>query len=599
MASKRKTREVLKDHDAPEFFNSCRFWKLMEDVSSGKMFPQACGLCDGCRVHKHESLISKLLAETESAAATLSVTLTYDPNGDKPEGAEWLDYSDVTLFLKRLRAAGFNVRKFSSGEYGKKNGRAHWHLALFFQWDDAHLTGWRDEMIGVDWKGNLEVPSREAERRRDWLNFCPPLHVGAASKARFMEILDDPETLWVATVGYKTGGNYRQKWRFWPHGLVEAQLVSAPGVGSLEETNRGVRYLGKYFSKDPWKDTSLRSTEFNGLPEWVRQSTAYGPWLVGENDRTKWVRGNPYAAEIEARNLEKYASDDLVPLSERLKKPRHNASARGGLGAHYFRALGAWYAKTAGSQDALAARTFKLGPSYRKKHIENVRRSALNGKVPALSKRNQFFMGDTAFRQFGQGFNVYFESIGQDETTGPDHIFDVLETNAAKGSDAANGPMGYHLWNKSTQSERKKLEAVWADLPADRLSGIVPQRLQRLFEDTSGLPGWQEKRRKRRENDDRGKQKTATRFGDFYVIETTQKRFFYRKDLKSDSVWFSREILTVEDLDHALLGRFLPENARAARLEREGRGDQRLISDLDIRTVRKRIKAAYAAHCPF
>lgn len=592
-ARRRYLRQIAKSEDAPEWFNGCKFWKLMEDQRTGTTFPSACRVCDGCRYHIHESLVSKLLAEAQASAATLSVTFTYDPNGDKPEGAEWLDYDDLIRFFKRLRKAGFEFRKFVSGEYGTANGRAHWHVLLFFQWDKQHLEWWRSEQLEVDWKGNLLVESHDPERRRDWRNFVPPLYVGVAPKQDFLLMLDDPDLLWVPTVGYKKGGDYRQKWKFWKHGLIEAQIVKAPGVGTEDELNRGVRYVAKYFSKDPWKDGKNRHVPFEKLPEWIKQSTAYGPWdLDGTNERQKWVRGNAYGDAIDEQNLRKYPSDDLVPVSERRKKHRHMAKAVGGLGREYFRCLGAWYARQVGGQEDLVKRSFKLGPSYRRKHIEAVQKSLRNGKSPLLQHRNKFFMGDTAFRQFGQGFNQYLSEQGRDETTGPDHIFETLETAAAVNSDMSSGATGYHIWKKANRGQRVAMEQNWADLPNERLAGIVPQRLIRLLEDTSSLPGWQKKRRARLERNDRGAPKRTTAFADFRIIETTQKRFFYEKDLKAGTRWFGREILTVENLDAALCGELLALNARAMRVEREGKGDLRFIDELDIRTVRRRIKKA-------
>lgn len=53
------------------------------------------------------------------------VTLTY-ANAPKD-----LQYRDFQLFMKRLRRVVRYVRFFVSGEYGKENGRPHWHALLF------------------------------------------------------------------------------------------------------------------------------------------------------------------------------------------------------------------------------------------------------------------------------------------------------------------------------------------------------------------------------------------------------------------------------------------------------------------------------------
>ena len=604
-SAKRKLRHVIPEKsenydpaDAPEFFNGCKFWRWMEDINSGRIFPMPCGVCDGCRLHKHESLVGRLMAEGESSAAVLSVCLTYRDD----EKAEWLDYDDVKLFLMRLRKAGYKLRKFAAGEYGTRNGRAHWHLLLFFQWDAENLQSWIDEQIYTDWKGHSKIPSQALRRRREWLSRVPPILVGAVSSEDFKKVIADPERLWVPTVGFKSAGDYPQEWKFWKHGHVQAKILKAPGVGTDEEMNRGVRYDAKYFSKDPWKDGKTRNIEFERLPEWIKQATAYGPWqLDGTNARTKWVRGNQYGKDIDKRNLEEYASDDDVPKDKRRKVHRHIYKCVGGLGADYFKALGAWYAHQVGSDEKLVDRTFKLGPSYRKKHIQAVRKTLQGGELPAVQKRNPFYMGDTAFRRFGEGFNLQLEKMQMPSTQGPDFVFDNLESIAIQNSDQASGPFGFHMWKNATGAQRKQYESLWAEIPNERLAGLIPQRLIRFFEDTSKVEGWQLKRRQRLQDDKQGKTKTVTRFGNGSrrIIETTQKRWFYERDLKKGDVWWRRELLTVENLEAAFEGTLLPENARAARLEREGKGDQKLLSELDIRTVRKHIKNAWASDCPF
>jgi len=627
MALKKRSREIQKHDDAPEIFNGCKFWKLMECQTTFKTFPQSCGTCDGCKYHKHESLVSRALAEAQSAACTLFVTLTYADD----EKGEWLDYHDVELFLMRLRKAGYKFRKLSAGEYGTTGGRAHWHLLLYFEWSQQHLSQWKREQIETTAFGSPTSENKQAERVRDWPQFAPAMHIGQIpDKREFMSALADPETLWVQTVGYKQSGNYPQKWKFWTHGNVEAQLVSAPGVGTVEEQNRAVRYVCKYATKDPWKDGKKRHLPFEELPEHIKQATAYGPWdLDGTNERTKWVRGNKYVQELENQLLTEFNSDDDVPLHRRIKKHKYNIKCKGGLGRDYFEALGAWYARQIGAQETLATRVFKLGPSYRKKHIEGLRKQLIAGKLPQTQKRNQFYMGDTAFRQFGNGFNQYLKEQNRDQTTGPKFIFDTLETQAKRASDVSSGQMGLLLWEKDTGNSkadlkrRETLENIWGDLPEDRLRGLVPKRLQRLLEDTSQNKGWQNKRKRRLEYEKYGKPKTVSELGGYRIIETTQKRWFFEKDLEPQnrwqiesekrvfknpqtggyegysrttrnfnkrSLWYRREILTAEQLKHALAGTLAPENARAVRIEKEGRGDQTPLASLDIRTVRNRIK---------
>ena len=89
----------------------------------------ACRYCDLCRSNRLNDLIGRCIAEQCTASKTLAVTLTYA--GDTAASAV-LRYSDVQLFLKRLRKDGYSVRYICAGEYGDKKGRAHWHIILFF-----------------------------------------------------------------------------------------------------------------------------------------------------------------------------------------------------------------------------------------------------------------------------------------------------------------------------------------------------------------------------------------------------------------------------------------------------------------------------------
>lgn len=67
------------------------------------------------------------------------VTLTYDDE-HVPQNLS-VDKSEIQLFLKRVRKAGFKVRYYAVGEYGDVSERPHYHLALFgFQSCDFGIT---------------------------------------------------------------------------------------------------------------------------------------------------------------------------------------------------------------------------------------------------------------------------------------------------------------------------------------------------------------------------------------------------------------------------------------------------------------------------
>lgn len=96
----------------------------------------ACRRCRVCNDNQTNDWVGRCLAESRTAVATHSVTLTYgrDKDGvDRHERTAVLTYSDVQLWLKRLRKAGYPLRYLIAGEYGKLKGRAHWHAIIFWQ----------------------------------------------------------------------------------------------------------------------------------------------------------------------------------------------------------------------------------------------------------------------------------------------------------------------------------------------------------------------------------------------------------------------------------------------------------------------------------
>lgn len=113
----------------------------------------ACRGCWACRENRVNDWIGRALCEQQSASVCVAVTLTY--RGEGPETA-LLRYSDVQLFLKRLRKAGYSVRYIVAGEYGSLKGRAHWHLILFFEgsapeWEYERRFNWRFWPLGYSY----------------------------------------------------------------------------------------------------------------------------------------------------------------------------------------------------------------------------------------------------------------------------------------------------------------------------------------------------------------------------------------------------------------------------------------------------------------
>ena len=445
-----------------------------------------------------------------------------------PSGGVRLDKTHIEKFVKRLRKAGYRFVKISCGEYGGKNGRAHWHLLLMFEWDpvtkslvmDAIKNGQETRNIGLE---------------TDWRSLAPPFVSGLRGEA-FKQAVKDPETLVVTypTQGRKAPKVRNEAWKFWEYGIVECQVVKTPEFNRPEHIEGAIRYPLKYLSKDAWRDSrKYQNVEFHDLPEHIRQQTRFGPWLTTEQikerfdegvaanvekslfkghrktgDHRKWVLGNPYVKELEARLLEEYSSEEDVPLERQLMKGVYNYKCVGGLGADFFYCYG-WHTAANGLEKRVLTgqeynfRGYQVGANYRKKQRESSFmtlagegggvRSFLNSDGHLLTmgqKRFTYAMGNTSFLKFWDGYNAQKASENQTQTVGPEDIVITLETSKARALASSSGSFGYHLWNKSSRKARRHFEDATAVLPDAKLVGLWPVEWRKNMELSSRNYKW-------------------------------------------------------------------------------------------------------------
>lgn len=88
-----------------------------------------CGKCLGCVAMRAQTWAIRAVHEAKSHKHNLFLTLTYDDE-HLPDGGQ-LRPRDLTLFFKRVRKAGYNVRYMACGEYGEQTLRPHYHAAVF------------------------------------------------------------------------------------------------------------------------------------------------------------------------------------------------------------------------------------------------------------------------------------------------------------------------------------------------------------------------------------------------------------------------------------------------------------------------------------
>ena len=646
----------------PETFQKCPHWSWFENERTKQVHKRPCGKCRHCRYAKHERIVGSAQAEAAISPCTLSLTLTYAPiqdaEGNKvdPDGAKHLNYEHIRLFLMRLRKQGYKFKKICAGEYGSKDGRAHWHLLLFFEWSPEI-----ESLVLRDVRENtLETLSLQKDT---WRDHAPPMMANLSGN-EFVERINDPNVL-VVSLPMKRGktAKIRNTWKFWDHGLVEGQLVASPENRNPEQVEGGVRYICKYLSKDAWKDSKKwKNKPFDELPEHVKHQTRFGVWYTPEEieenrrqkgnaegdkpqaDHEKWRLGNDYVKGLEEQLRKEFPEhEDDVPIDRRIKRGQYHYKAKGGLGGKYFWQLGRWHAKNGG--ESFAKQTYKIGGNYRAKQNKMVERKIQEGVLPeTLKKRFDYYMSKTGYRQFWEGFNEQQRIDERPETTGPDHVYDDLDTQAKKASDLSSGPIGLAQWNQEPpysalkvlqydehgqalktrrevlttkqrnqwrENHRDALAKRWGEMTDEQLRGYVPSRIKKHLIENSRYPGWQKRKQNELWKADHGKVRRRTKFAGFEIIETDRK-FLYRRYLETkydtkqkrqnQNTWFEKDINTVHELALALQGKLRPDSigtpvVKQSDKQKREEMDKKLI-DLDIRTVRRRIKKR-VEECPF
>lgn len=180
-------------------------------TKDGKTF--ACRSCNECVAGRRAGWVSRAMAERAMTPHTLAITLTYgNETQHQRDGAAMFRYADVAGLLKRLRRQVYyktgkasQIRYLCAGEQGDRNGRCHWHLVIFSQYDLMTL-------------GEFHAPFGRVTSREQIIS--------PGSTPR------------------------RRKWSLWPHGFV---VVQEPDEG-------GIRYAISYALKDQFAMDKAKNT---------------------------------------------------------------------------------------------------------------------------------------------------------------------------------------------------------------------------------------------------------------------------------------------------------------------------------------------------
>ena len=168
----------------------------------------ACRTCDECVSTRRHGWVSRAMAEKAVYPYAACVTLTYsDETQHGRDGAAMFAYADIRLFLAFLRrSAAYEAKKchwnvkplvrfLCAGEQGDRNGRCHWHLILFTNFDLSRI-------------GKFTLNGKQISDRRDML-----------------------------TIGKR---KRRLNWTLWKHGFMTLQ----------EPDQAGMAYVLSYCLKD-------------------------------------------------------------------------------------------------------------------------------------------------------------------------------------------------------------------------------------------------------------------------------------------------------------------------------------------------------------
>jgi|GEM_PF-1772245 len=153
---------------------------MCSDPQEKDGFIFACRSCNECIATRRHGWVARAMAEKTDWPHTACIALTYsDETQQTRDGAAMFCYADVADFLKRLRQAARreakrakwdfvpSVRFLCAGEQGSRNGRCHWHLILYTNFDLTVLGQFRRSGVLVSHRRDM-ISEGKRKRRLNW-----------------------------------------------------------------------------------------------------------------------------------------------------------------------------------------------------------------------------------------------------------------------------------------------------------------------------------------------------------------------------------------------------------------------------------------------
>jgi hypothetical protein len=538
-----------------------------------------CRRCKACLLDRRNAVIGGALAEAATSSCVIDMTLTYEdevgPHGLRitPPGAERLDLEHVQAFKDKLKRK-YNMTLLYAGEYGSENGRAHWHVILYFKGDPEQTRRYAEDFV----KGygfSLDF---------DWLDTVPPVEVKRRRMTReeLKPKLADPGLLLLEP------GNsdpWSQQWEYWPYGSVAARLIRDGLASDLTDVLRSTLYASKYLYVCPWMDSKKwASAAWEELPEWVRQTAIYH-----KDGEGRWQFGNDYR-----KHLDEVDTEDVYQLA-RYKSPN------GGLGAEYFRCLARFHAKQG---DDYYGRKYRInGMNKPARHDELTRRfkrGIVNLGRMSETDEWRFHMSDTQYKTYMTEWIAERERLTGKRILPRDQcpVYVNIVRKALMDSVRGKGKFVYDLVEKQGHGIIRQMEIQMADMPNYDVKKLAGKPQYDLWLENSLEPGWAEKRERRNRLRDEGRD--VLRFVCFDQVITKSAKGVWRLE-ETDGITGGRlsvVLNTRAELASAFRGRFnvmrkeaAPKPLKRIRAEKvRDLAEKNGWEEVDLRPNRKRTR---------
>lgn len=279
-----------------------------------------CGRCLGCRLDHADMWATRISMEAKGWQKNCFVTLTYN-NNNLPKN-KTLVKKDIQDFLKRLRyyEKGYEpwenpknskkenpIRYFACGEYGPKEGRPHYHMALFnYMPNDLKLYKqnhngdnlYMSQDLQKIWGKGFVIIGMLSPESASYIARYVQKKAGIAPKTRIYKYNDKNQTKTIRKrktereqefIIMSTGvGLGRKYWEENKEFIKKYQYISIKIKNKVKQKSIP-RYFKKLWIKEDWKDYEFKKYEnIKKAIEKRNEILKTEKWDKSFNNETKW-----------------------------------------------------------------------------------------------------------------------------------------------------------------------------------------------------------------------------------------------------------------------------------------------------------------------